>query len=182
MSEFKSFDLGPNCTTQPPPTDDEPSTADPHQSDETPADISWFADHFLPPAEPAPKMQTRNKSMLTEALVHLLASLVVELCVEFAGRSFTVRELWDRVPAPKPQYKSLNGVGDFLGHGKGERSLKLWKGANGPLACRENAIIAAHRLEPGEIQKLANRLKLTEPSTLCEMIRKLPSVTQCTDR
>ena len=74
--------------------------------------------------------------MLTEALVHLLASLVVELCVEFAGRSFTVRELWDRVPAPKPQYKSLNGVGDFLGHGKGERSLKLWKGANGPLACR----------------------------------------------
>ena len=52
MNEFKSFDIGPNCTPQPPPTDDEPSSAsryapELHQSDAIPADISWFADRFL---------------------------------------------------------------------------------------------------------------------------------------
>ena len=64
MSEFKSFDLGPNCTTQPPPTDDEPSTAsryapDPHQSELSSTDVSWVPASFLPPAEPAPLMESR---------------------------------------------------------------------------------------------------------------------------
>jgi hypothetical protein len=148
---------------------------------ESAVDICWSGDRFLPPAEPAPKPQARSGSKLTDGLAHVVAALVVELCFERAGRSFSVRELWDRVPGPKPPYRALNGVGDYLGHGKGERSLKLWKGAHGPLCCRENAIIAVRRLGLVETQELASRLKLTEPSALWQAICDLPSAAQCTD-
>jgi hypothetical protein len=115
-------------------------------------------------------------------LSRLIVAPIVEFAFERRGGSFTVRELWDRVPSPKPAYARLNAVGDVVGQGGGKHGLRLWKGAGGPLACQENAVIALRRMDADAVLGLARRLGFTEPGDFWAAVNALPTAGQCVDR
>jgi hypothetical protein len=146
-------------------------------------DVCWEPEGSLPPAQPAPKTQSRNgPGVRADELSQLVVGAIVLLAFERRGRSFSVRELWGRVPAPKPEYVRLNAVGDVLGQGGGKHGLKLWKGAGGLLGCRENAVIALRRMAPDAVRGLAQRLGFTDSAAFWAAVNALPAAGQCVDR
>jgi hypothetical protein len=143
----------------------------------TPVDAAWDAGSFLPPAEPAPDGPPRTAAGAVVGDLALLVALsVVLLCFRKDIRSFTTAMVWDGVPEPKPVYKRLNGVGDLLGRGAGRRSFRLLPGSGLFACCRENAVIAFHKLPPAEVEAAARKLGFATPGELRDAVEKLPSV------
>ena len=151
-------DGGPSC----------PDTAD--------GDSSWEAGSFLPPAEPAPDGPPRTAAgAVVGDLAMQVALSVVLLCFRKDIRSFSSATVWAEVPEPKPAYRRLNGVGDLLGRGAGRRSFRLWPGGGVFACCRENAVIALHKLPPAEVEAAARKLGFATPGELRDAVAKLPS-------
>ncbi len=143
----------------------------------TPEDASWDAGSFLPASEPAPDGPPRTAAgAVVGDLAMLVALSVVLLCFRKDIRSFKTKMVWAGVPEPKPTYRRLNGVGDLLGRGAGRRSFRLWPGSGLFACCRENAIIALHKLPPAEVEAVARKLGFATPVELRDAIGKLPSV------
>lgn len=134
----------------------------------------WEPAATLPDARPAPKEARGVAGARAEDLCRLVVAVVVALCFERRGGAFTVREVWDRVPDPKPAYDRLNAVGDVLGQGGGRHGLKLWRGAGGVIACRQNATLALRRMAPEAVRELARRLGYETPRTFWAAVDSLP--------
>jgi hypothetical protein len=160
----------------PPPAGDDGLAGQPAGQTSITAASSWEAGSFLPPAEPAPDGPPRGAGAVAGDMGLQVALCVVLLCFRKDLRSFTSATVWAGVPEPKPAYRRLNGVGDLLGRGAGRRSFRLWPGSGTFACCRENALIALHKLTPAGVEAAARELGFATPGELRNAVENLPSV------
>ena len=146
---------------------DDNGTANP---DSQPDEESWDPDEFLPPEEPAPPLPKAGHDNLDRLLAPVVVRLIFQL-----GKTLSTPEIWKAVPPPKPHYKRLNRVGDFLSRGAGKKSLRLWPGAGVFTPCRENVVNCLHRLTEEEIKDLAYSLGYPTRDAFEAAINALPS-------
>jgi hypothetical protein len=155
-----------------PPRDD--SVAPPVVREEGVDDV-WQVCDLLPPVLPAPRKERRGHQKATLAeLARMLAPVVARLILVQGGGALTTREIWAAVPYPKPDYGSLNSVGDALGHGRGQ-ALHLRRGARGGiLICQENTNVCMRLMTDTEVRSLADQLGYATREELLAAFGRLP--------
>jgi hypothetical protein len=148
------------------------------EESETPmeADLAWHVRDLLLAASPAPRTAGRHHSKATRAeLAQLLAPAVTLLSLRRGSGTITVREAWDAVPEPKPNYRVLNSVGDALGNGRGRHALRLRRGARRAiLVCQENVHACTRRMADTEVRNLAEQLGYATREQLLAAVDTLP--------
>jgi hypothetical protein len=125
--------------------------------------------------EPAPPGEGgKDRIMSIEALLSLACPAVLEKCLD--GADFTAAEIRQAVPALTEAYARVNLPGTALGDGVHGIGLHLWRGRRSVFrACRENAVLAAKRMKPGELEAAARKRGLAGVQELVQAIQRLPS-------
>lgn len=130
------------------------------------------------PADPAPHNAGHSKARKCSAarLAQVLAIWVVGRCL--SRKDFTASEAWQAIPELRVSHRVANAVATALGAGVGGKGgLQLWRGEDGLFAAvRQNAVLAAHRLDEAELSDLAHELGLPDLEALARAILALPSV------
>jgi hypothetical protein len=126
--------------------------------------------------EPAPRGEGgKDRIMSIEALLNLACPAVLEKCLD--GADFDAAQIRQEVTPIKEVYANANVVGTALGDGVHGIGLRLWRGRRGLFrACRENAVLAAKRMKPEELEALARTRGLAGIQELAQAIQRLPSV------
>jgi hypothetical protein len=129
----------------------------------------------LEAAVPAPRgTGSKLRIMSTDALINLACPVVLAKCLDRAD--FTASQIREAVPQIATAYEHSNWLATALGSGAKGKGLRLWRGKAGEFrACLENAALAAKRLTPEQLEKLAAARGLDGIEALAEEIKALPT-------
>jgi hypothetical protein len=130
---------------------------------------------YLGDAEPAPRGDGgKARIMSLDALLGLACPEVLAKCLD--GADFSAAQIREAVPQIAQAYANANVLGTALGDGVRGSGLRLWRGPRGLFrACRENAVLAAKRMKPGELDAAARKRGLAGIQELAQAIQRLPS-------